>query len=68
MKSTQIGWLWVKMIGLIVLILGILAVLLTYIAGIEFKDFWMQVLLFMIAAFVGTFSVYIAFRSKTIFT
>jgi len=68
MKSTQIGWLWVKMIGLIVLILGILAVLLTYIAGIEFKDFWMQVLLFMIAAFVGTISVYIAFRSKTIFT
>jgi len=68
MKSTQIGWLWVKMIGLIVLILGVLAVLLTYIAGIEFKDFWMQVVLFMIAAFVGTISVYIAFRSKTIFT
>jgi magnesium-transporting ATPase (P-type) len=68
MKPKQIAWLWVKMISLIILILGILAVAMSWVAGIKFDGFWMQMFLFVIAAFVGTISVYLAFRTKTIFT
>jgi hypothetical protein len=68
MRSRDVGVLWAKMIGIIILILGLLAVLLYWIIGLEFKEFWPQVALFILAAFVGTISVYLAFRTKTIFT
>jgi hypothetical protein len=68
MKLREGVWLWTKMVAIIIAMLMFLAIIFGWLLEIEFGSFWSQVGLFMIAAFVGSIGVYMAFRTKTIFT
>jgi len=68
MKSKDVGLMWVKMISLTIIMLAGAALIFYWGLGITFEDFWSQVALFIGAAAIGTIGVYIAFRTKTIFT
>jgi hypothetical protein len=58
--------LWAKMIFSVLFMLGGLAMVVWYMFGITFEDFWSQVVLYFIAFAVGMIGVMIAFRTKIV--
>lgn len=65
-KEKRFAILWAKLISSVLFMLGALAMVVWYMFGITFEDFWSQVVLYCIAFAVGMIGVIFAFRTKLV--